>query len=99
MDGLICNARWQLERIPAGYNGLVFKANNSLQPHRLLDAGEIAGLRREFDCVPPAFLIGGDGRLTRWQGWVVRITPSRGAELTSHGRPWGGGSSSAAEEP
>src|SRR3546814_4556374 len=34
MDGLICNARWQLERIPAGYNGLVFKANNSLQTHR-----------------------------------------------------------------
>src|SRR3546814_939660 len=62
MDGLICNARWQLERIPAGYNGLVLKANNSLQPHRRLDAGEIAGLRREFDCVPPAFLIGGAGR-------------------------------------
>src|SRR3546814_1409821 len=41
MDGLICNARWQLERIPAGYNGLVFKANKSLQQHRRLDAGEI----------------------------------------------------------
>src|SRR3546814_15570222 len=33
MDGLICNARWQLERIPAGYNGLVFTANHSMQPH------------------------------------------------------------------
>src|SRR3546814_8946631 len=79
MDGLICNARWQLERIPAGYNGLVFKANNSLQPHRRLDAGEIAGLRREFDCVPPAFLIGGAGRLTRKKGWDVLITAFRGA--------------------
>src|SRR3546814_1678237 len=82
MDGLICNARWQLERIPAGYNGLVFKANNSLQPHRRLDAGEIAGLRREFDCVPPAFLIGGAGRLTRKKGWDVLIT-ARSEEHTS----------------
>src|SRR3546814_16296382 len=94
MDGLICNARWQLERIPAGYNGLVFKANNSLQPHRRLDAGEIAGLRREFDCVPPAFLIGGAGRLTRKQGWGVLITAFRGAALPPEARrgPFGGGS-------
>src|SRR3546814_1118618 len=88
MDGLICSARWQLERIPAGYNGLVFKANNSLQPHRRLDAGEIAGLRREFDCVPPAFLIGGAGRLTRKKGWDVLITAFRGAELPSDARLW-----------
>src|SRR3546814_15152290 len=87
MDGLICNARWQLERIPAGYNGLVFKANNSLQPHRRLDAGEIAGLRRAFDCVPPAFLIGGAGRLTRKKGWDVLITAVRVAELPSAARP------------
>src|SRR3546814_18880027 len=86
MDGLICNARWQLERIPAGYNGLVFKANNSLQPHRRLDAGEIAGLRREFDCVPPAFLIGGAGRLTRKKGWGVLSKAVSGAGLRSAGR-------------
>src|SRR3546814_7598256 len=65
---------------------LVFKANNSLQPHRRLDAGEIAGLRREFDCVPPAFLIGGAGRLTRKKGWDVLITVFRGAELRSEER-------------
>ncbi|HEY9540900.1 MAG TPA: glycosyltransferase [Luteimonas sp.] len=98
MDGLICNARWQLERIPAGYNGLVFKANNSLQPHRRLDAGEIAGLRREFDCVPPAFLIGGAGRLTRKKGWDVLITAFRGAELPSDARLWLFGSGSAEKE-
>src|SRR3546814_16485183 len=86
MDVRICNARWQLERIPAGYNGLVFKANNSLQPHRRLDAGEIAGLRREFDCVPLAFLIGVAGRLTRQKGWDGLIPSFRGAEPPSHAR-------------
>src|SRR3546814_19932101 len=68
---------------------------NSLQPHRRLDAGEIAGLRREFDCVQPAFLIGGAGRLTRKTGWDVLITAFRGAELPSDARLWPSGSGSA----
>src|SRR3546814_374405 len=71
---------------------------NSLQPHRRLDAGEIAGLRREFDCVPPAFLIGGAGRLTRQKGWDVLITAFRGAELPSDARLWLFGSGSAETE-
>src|SRR3546814_12293518 len=43
MDGLTRNARWQLERITAAYNGLVFKANNSQTPHHQLEDSEIAG--------------------------------------------------------
>src|SRR3546814_8632625 len=67
-------------------------------PHRRLDAGEIAGLRRKFDCVPPAFLIGGAGRLSRKKGWDVLITAFRGAELPSDARLWLFGSGSAEKE-
>lgn len=98
MDGLICNARWQLERIPADYRGLVFKADNSLQPHRRLEAGEIAALRRQLDSVPPAFLVGGAGRLTRKKGWDTLITAFRGAELPPDARLWLFGSGSAEKE-
>jgi len=98
MDGLICNAHWQVEKIPADYGGLIFKANNSLQPHRRLDAGEIAGLRRQFDSVPPALLIGGAGRLTRKKGWDILIEAFRGADLPSSTRLWLFGSGSAENE-
>lgn len=98
MDGLICNARWQLGQIPAGYGGLVFKANNSLQPHRRLQSDEIAALRRQFDCVPPAFLVGGAGRLTRKKGWDILIAAFRSADLPPDARLWLFGSGSAEKE-
>lgn len=98
MDGLICNARWQLGEIPVQYSGLVFKANNSLQPHRRLEASEIAELRKQFDSVPPAFLIGGAGRLTRKKGWDLLITAFRNAELPPDARLWLFGSGSAENE-
>ena len=62
MDGLICNARWQLDDIPADYGGLVFKANNSLVPHRRLEQQEIAGLRRDLQIGDRDMLIAAVGR-------------------------------------
>src|SRR3546814_153082 len=50
------------------------------------------------DLVPPAFLIGGAGRLTRKKGWDVLITAFRGAELPSDARLWLFGSGSAEKE-
>ena len=35
MDGLVCNARWQLQDIPSHFQGQAFKANNSVTPPRL----------------------------------------------------------------
>ena len=73
MDGLICNARWQLESLQSRYSGAVFKANNSLVPHRRLSSDEIEALRRELGVGPDDVLIAGVGRLHSSKGWDTLI--------------------------
>lgn len=73
MDGLICNARWQLKDIPADFKGQVFKANNSLIPHRRLQASEVAALRRELEIGDDEMLIGAVGRYKPTKGWDTLI--------------------------
>jgi len=81
VDGLICNARWQMRDIPLGYKGLVLKADNSLVPHRRLSKEEIEALRRDLGVAPDEFLIGGVGRLAKSKGWDVLIRAFLAAEL------------------
>ncbi|MDX1395032.1 MAG: glycosyltransferase [Gemmatimonadota bacterium] len=82
MDGLVCNARWQLDEIPADYGGLVHKANNSLEPHRRLTGEEVAELRGRY--VPEGgYLIGAVGRLHRSKGWDTLIEAFRRIQVPS----------------
>lgn len=73
MDGLICNARWQIAQLPRSYQGLSHKAHNSLTPHRRLPAAELAALRQSLGVAPGDFLIGGVGRLSHVKGWDTLI--------------------------
>lgn len=73
MHGLICNARWQVQGLPKDYRGLVMKANNSLLPHRRIDAAERARLRAELGVGEGEFLFGGVGRLTDAKGWDTLV--------------------------
>ncbi len=81
MDGLICNARWQVRDLPPDYRGLSFKANNSLVPHRRLGRDEVAALRAQFGAGPGTLLIGGAGRLVMKKGWDMLIDAFRAADL------------------
>ncbi len=81
LDGLICNAHWQKRDIPDGYRGLVFKMNNSLVPHRRLDAGQRRELRATLGADDSTFLVGGVGRLARSKGWDTLIEAFRRARL------------------
>jgi len=68
MDGLILIAAWQrrdLER----YRGRIFEIPNSLLPHRVLPAAEVARLRAELGAGPQEFLVGGVGRLAHSKGF------------------------------
>ncbi|TVS13555.1 MAG: glycosyltransferase [Wenzhouxiangella sp.] len=80
MDGLVCNARWQLDDIPPGYAGEVFKADNSLTPHRRISFSERRSLRRELGGDEGIWHIGGVGRMTRKKGWDVLIRAFRRAD-------------------
>ena len=73
MDGLICNARWQLKDVPDNYKGQVFKANNSLIPHRRLDTDEIATLRQDLQINDDEMLIAAVGRYKPTKGWDTLI--------------------------
>jgi glycosyltransferase involved in cell wall biosynthesis len=80
MDGIICNARWQVKQLPADYRGLVHKANNSLAPQGRLDAKRIEALRASLGAAPGDLLVGGVGRLSTVKGWdtlidAVRLLP------------------------
>ena len=77
MDGLICNARWQLKAIPPDFEGMVLKANNSLVPHRRLDAQEVAGLRRSLQVEEEQLLIAAVGRYSWKKGWDTLIEAFR----------------------
>ncbi len=83
MDGLICNARWQLADIPGSYGGAIFKAHNSLQPHRRLGPDDIAALREDLGGDAGYFHVGGVGRLTWKKGWDVLIKALMAADLGS----------------
>jgi glycosyltransferase involved in cell wall biosynthesis len=73
MDGLICNARWQVEAIPPSYKGRVFKASNSLMPHPRLSDDRRLELRKELYPDDDAYLIGAVGRYHRSKGWDTLI--------------------------
>lgn len=73
MDGLICNARWHFNDIPSNYKGITFKANNSLTPHRRLEASEIQKLRESLGIQPDELLIGAVGRLHPSKAWDTLI--------------------------
>ena len=73
MDGLVCNARWQLEAVPANYTGKCHKANNSLSPHRRLSVAEIFELRSSLNISHEDILIGGVGRYHPSKAWDTLI--------------------------
>jgi glycosyltransferase involved in cell wall biosynthesis len=73
IDGLVCNARWQVESIAREFNGIVFKANNSLSPHRRLSNDEIQNLRKQFGFNDQQLLIGAVGRLHESKAWDTLI--------------------------
>lgn len=77
MDGLVCNARWQVESVPETFKGLVWKANNSLIPHRRLAKDEIARLRGEWGLDTGTLLVGGVGRYHPGKGWDTLIRAFR----------------------
>ncbi|MGC1386808.1 MAG: glycosyltransferase [Steroidobacteraceae bacterium] len=81
LDGLICNAHWQVREIPPTYRGRVFKLNQLLTPHRRLSAAEIVSLRESLGIAPGEFLIGAVGRLARSKGLDILIEAFRAAEL------------------
>jgi glycosyltransferase involved in cell wall biosynthesis len=81
LDGLICNAFWQVREIPAAYQGKVFKLNQLFTPHRRLDAEEIAALRDSLGIAPAEFLVGAVGRLARSKGLDILIEAFRAADL------------------
>lgn len=81
LDGLICNAHWQMRDIPTTYQGLVFKADNSLVPHPRLAPETLQKLRAELGVTAQEYLIGGVGRLAHSKGWDVLIKAFQQARL------------------
>jgi glycosyltransferase involved in cell wall biosynthesis len=81
LDGLICNAHWQVQEIPASYQGQVFKLNQLFTPHRRLDAAEISALRESLGVAPGHYLVGAVARLARSKGLDTLIDAFRAADL------------------
>ncbi len=81
LDGLICNAHWQVRKIPTSYQGRVFKLNQLFTPHRRLNAAEVAALRESLGVTPEQYLIGGVGRLAQSKGLDILIEAFRAADL------------------
>src|ERR1700722_4979553 len=81
LDGLICNAHWQVREIPATYQGQVFKLNQLFTPHRRLDAAEVAALRESLGVAPDQYLVGAAGRLAHSKGLDSLIKAFRVADL------------------
>ncbi|EWH11186.1 glycosyltransferase family 4 domain-containing protein [Catenovulum agarivorans DS-2] len=73
MDGLICNARWQVEALTGHYAGLIHKAHNSLTPHRKLTKAQIRSLRHELNLDDNTYLIGAVGRFHPSKAWDTLI--------------------------
>jgi len=85
LDGLICNAHWQVRQIPATYRGQVFKLNQLFTPHRRVDAAEVAALRRSLGVGPEQYLIGSAARLAHSKGLDTLIEAFRAADLPTPG--------------
>jgi glycosyltransferase involved in cell wall biosynthesis len=81
LDGLICNAHWQVREIPPTYQGQVFKLNQLFTPHRRLDAAEVAALRKSLGVAPDQYLVGAAGRLAHSKGLDSLIKAFRVADL------------------
>src|ERR1700722_12374952 len=81
LDGLICNAHWQVREIPLTYQGQVFKLNQLFTPHRRLDTAEVAALRKSLGVAPDQYLVGAAGRLAHSKGFDTLIKAFRAAEL------------------
>jgi glycosyltransferase involved in cell wall biosynthesis len=81
LDGLICNAQWQVREIPASYHGRVFKLNQLFTPHRQLPAAEVVQLRRSLGVHPEQFLIGAVARLAHSKGLDTLMRAFRAAAL------------------
>jgi glycosyltransferase involved in cell wall biosynthesis len=81
LDGLICNAHWQVREIPASYPGKVFKLNQLFTPHRRLEAAEIAALRESLGVAPGEYLVGAVARLAHSKGLDNLIQAFRLADL------------------
>lgn len=74
MNGLICNARWQVEKVPKEYKGQIFKANNSVVKAIELSPLEVQELRSGLGVTDNEFLIGAVGRYHPSKGWDTLIT-------------------------
>lgn len=81
LDGLICNAHWQVREVPASYPGRVYKLNQLFTPHRRLSAEEIAALRASLGVAPQQFLIGAVARLAHSKGLDTLLEAFRAAGL------------------
>ena len=81
LDGLICNAHWQVREIPPTYPGHVFKLNQLFTPHRRLEAAEIAALRESLGVAPGQYLVGAAARLAHSKGLDTLIEAFRVAGL------------------
>jgi glycosyltransferase involved in cell wall biosynthesis len=81
LDGLICNAHWQIREIPRSYRGRVFKLNQLFTPHRRLNAAEVGALRESLGVGPEEYLIGAVGRLSKSKGFDILIEAFRAAAL------------------
>ncbi len=77
MDGLVCNARWQIEKTPSDYKGKLFKACNSLTPHKRLNEEEIQIIRTSLGIRADQILIGAVGRYHASKGWDTLINAFR----------------------
>lgn len=86
MDGLICNAKWQLADIPSDYSGEVFKANNSLVPHRRLLSDEVKNLRRDLGIQENDYLIGAVGRYHKSKAWDTLIAAFKQVPEFTHAK-------------
>jgi glycosyltransferase involved in cell wall biosynthesis len=81
LDGLICNAHWQVRQVPSTYAGKVFKLNQLFTPHRQLQSTEIEALRESLGVAPGQYLVGAVARLAHSKGLDYLIEAFRLADL------------------
>jgi len=77
MDGLICNARWQVAAVAPRFKGRILKAHNSVEPHPRIEAARRMAIRRDLGVGEGEFLVGGAGRYTAEKGWDQLVAAVR----------------------